>query len=180
MSDKLCCASCGASIPGDSLFCPVCGCAVSEGTESGPVPPKSIDGSSTAEPSHSANVLPSEDPSGSPTADSSQEQLGRSEAHANLPTDTNVERTGGSAWDLHRAVTLVAGCVMVVAGCALALLAEGPLYETSFGGDAYTYIYGGIQSLSESISLFSRCLGATIAAFGALVASKALEKRYAD
>lgn len=153
---------------------------MSEGTESGPVPPKSIDGSLTAEPSGSAGVPTSEEPSGSPTVDSSQEQLGQSEVNASLPTDTNEKRTGSSAWDFHRAVTLVAGCVMVVAGCALALLAEGPLRETSFGGDAYTYIYGGIQSLSESISLFSRCLGATIAAFGALVASKALEKRHAD
>lgn len=64
-------------------------------------------------------------------------------------------------------IGVLAGVVMLCFGAYAFFTASVGCDSTSFGGDAYTYIYKGIVATAKTLYLICRCLGMALMCGGA-------------
>lgn len=76
--------------------------------------------------------------------------------------------------DIHRALGLIVGTVIIVIGIIRIMSAGTSISSTSFGGDFYTYTYQGIVAVSEILASIEVSLGWILVAIGAAIDVNAL------
>lgn len=88
-------------------------------------------------------------------------KFGISDATLAATTSFSWERKGTSI------IGVSAGVVMLCFGAYAFFTASVGCDSTSFGGDAYTYIYKGIVATAKTLYLICRCLGMALMCGGA-------------
>lgn len=155
------CTKCGALVPDDSDFCPECGMAIISDTSNlNPI----VDGAGLT--ANAFEETKQERQAPDPDGKSQQEK-------PHLATAGSSLHTGDTAC----LVGIVAGILFTVAGLLIIIIASPGCETTSFGGDAYTFIYQGIVAIANSVALMARALGGCLAAVGVFMACSFWRKR---
>ena len=155
------CMKCGALIPDDSDFCPVCGATIAADTPDA--------GSSASKTDMTANSLDEKSQKHStPVSGNKPEPEKPKSAEAGSLT---------SKGDTACLVGIVAGILFTVVGLLIMIIASPGCETTSFGGDAYTFIYQGIVAIANGVALMARAMGGCLAAIGVFMACYFWRKR---
>lgn len=155
------CVKCGALVPNDSDYCPECGAAMNADIPKVDSVAEKAD--LTADVSEKANP----ERKVSELGDKPEPEKPQSEEASSLL------QTGDTAC----LVGIVAGILFTVAGLLIMIIASPGCETTSFGGDAYTFIYQGIVAIANSVALMARAIGGCLAAIGVFMACFFWRKR---
>ena len=172
LESMIICPACGKDIPADSDFCQQCGANIHAAR------------AQTADASHDAathcTIAPSgeggeQNPAGQsetaqPAPSSASLAQPSAAAHASQASSASATHTSHNAGQgATRGVNIIGillGIVFVVAGLIVIIMANPGCELTSFGGDAYTYIYHGIVAIANTLTLATRALGGCLMALG--------------
>ena len=136
------CPKCGKEVAKSSRFCPFCRASLAGERQGAPEAP--VEGDTTKVKSV--------------TDDSDGEKIAVAIKKATTPEKS-------AQWT--SIIGVSAGVVMLCFGAYAFFTASVGCDSTSFGGDAYTYIYKGIVATAKTLYLICRCLGMALMCVGA-------------
>lgn len=139
------CPSCGKEVAVTSRFCPFCRALLASETPGAPEAPAE---------------------GGAAKADSATNEPNVEKIVVAIKKATTSEKS--VRWT--SVFGVLAGVVMLCFGVYAFFTASVGCDSTSFGGDAYTYIYKGIVATAKTLYLICRCLGMALMCGGVAIA----------